>query len=119
MGYNPVSTGYRLYDPDTDSIVLSRDVVFDETLPSEGASSSLDSTLLGDLTDMYSSLPPPEAAGSSGTDNDMSSEIPDGLSGDIPDVAEPFVPEDPPRTVDIPAQLPPLWTCRTLEESGI
>ena len=103
MGYNPVSTGYRLYDPDTDSIVLSRDVVFDETVPSKGASSSLDSTLLGDPTDRYSSLPPPEAAGSSRNDNDVSGAIPDGLSGDIPDVAEPSVPEDPPHTADIPA----------------
>ena len=69
VGYNSVSTGYRLYDPDTHSIVLSRDVVFDETLPLEGASSSLGSTLLGDPTDRYSSLPPPEVAGSSGNDN--------------------------------------------------
>ena len=53
-----------MYDRDTDSIVLSRDVVFDETVPSEGASSSLDSTLLGDPTDRYSSLPSSEAAGS-------------------------------------------------------
>ena len=108
-----------MYDPDTDSIILSRDVVFDKMLPSEGASSSLDSTLLGDLTDTYSSLPPPEAAASSGNDNDVSGNIPDGLSRDIPDVAEPFVPEDPTHTADIPARLRPLRARRTMEESGI
>ena len=58
VGYNPVSTSYRLYDRDNDSIVLNKDVVFDKAPILEGASSSLDSTLLGDLTDTYFPLPP-------------------------------------------------------------
>ena len=58
VGYNPISTGYTLYDVDIDSIFLSKDVVSDKTLSLEGASSSLDSTLLGDLTNKYSPLPP-------------------------------------------------------------
>ena len=98
--YNPVSTGYRLYDLDIDSIVLSRDVVFDKTPISKGASSSLDFTLLGDPTDKYS-LPPPKVAGSSGNDND--------LSRDIPNVVKPSILEDPSHTVGIPDRLPLLW----------
>ena len=81
VGYNPVSTSYRLYDPNTDYVVLSRDVVFDETPILEEASSSLDSTLQGDPMDRYSPLPPPKVASSSKNDND--------LSRDIPDVVEP------------------------------
>ena len=44
IGYNLVSTGYRLFDPDTETINVSRDVVFDEASYSylEGVDSSLD-----------------------------------------------------------------------------
>ena len=68
---------------------------------------------------MRSSLPPPEAASSLGNDNDVSGDILDGLSGDIPDVVEHPNPTDPSNTANIPARLPPLWARRTMEESGI
>ena len=43
IGYNPVSTtGYRLYDRDTGSVCVSRDVIFDESPHPEGVDSSQD-----------------------------------------------------------------------------
>lgn len=36
VGYNLVSTWYHLFDVDIESLVVSRDVIFHETLVSEG-----------------------------------------------------------------------------------
>ena len=55
IGYNSVSTDYKLFDPDTETIIVSKDVVFDEAFYSEGAKSSLD--LLGDPSDNFSPSP--------------------------------------------------------------
>ena len=48
VGYNPVSTGYRLYDPRRLVISLSRDVIFDEQVPSSPSASP---PILGDPSD--------------------------------------------------------------------
>ena len=55
VGYNTESTGYSLYDPDGPRVVVSRDVVFDETTLSEGDQSSMVDTRLGDPGDTWSS----------------------------------------------------------------
>ena len=47
IGYNAVSTGYRLFDPNTESISVSRDVIFYESSHAKGVEISLD--LIGTL----------------------------------------------------------------------
>ena len=36
VGYNTVSKGYRLYDPERQEVVVSLDVVFDEQVATKG-----------------------------------------------------------------------------------
>ena len=93
VGYNAVSTGYRLYDSDRDVISVSRDVIFDELSSSEGADSSLD--MLGDPSDSFSPSSPP-------------------LSPSFDDV---HVDDGVLDVVDVPSR--PLWACKTLEASGV
>ena len=92
VGYNAVSTGYRLYDSDFDAIIVGRDVVFDELSSLEGADSSLD--MLGDPSDSFSPSSPPFSP--------SCDDVPvDGAS----DVGE------------NPSQ--PLWARKTLEDLGV
>ena len=93
VGYNAVSTGYRLYDSDRDVISVSRDVIFDELSSSEGADSSLD--MLGDPSDSFSPSSPP-------------------LSPSFVDVQ---VDDDVSDVVDATSR--PLWARKTLEASGV
>ena len=41
VGYNTVSKGYRLYDPERQEVVVSLDVVFDEQVATEGGALGL------------------------------------------------------------------------------
>ena len=52
VGYNAISTRYKLYNSKKDVISVSKDVVFDELSSLEGADSSLD--MLGDPSDSFS-----------------------------------------------------------------
>ena len=88
VGYNAVSTGYRLYDSDKDVISVSRDVIFDELSSSKGVDSSLD--MLGDPSDSFSPSSPP-------------------LSPSFDDV---HVDDGDSNVVDVLSR--PLWACKTL-----
>ena len=57
VGYNAVSIGYWLYDLNSNVIIISKDVVFDELFSSKGADLSLD--MLGDPSDSFSPSSPP------------------------------------------------------------
>ena len=92
VGYNAVSTGYRLYDSDRDVISVSRDVIFDELSSSKGADSSLD--MLGDPCDSFSPSSPPSPS---------FDDVP--IDDGVLDV------------VDVPSH--PLWASKTLEDLGV
>ena len=92
VGYNAVSTGYWLYDSNSNAIIVSTDVVFDELPSLERVDSSLD--MLGDPFDSFSpsSLP-------------LSPSCDDVPIDGVSDVG------------DNPSQ--PLWARKTLEDLGV
>ena len=92
VGYNAVSTRYRLFDSKSDAIIVSRDVIFGEISSLKGADSSLD--MLGDPSDSFSPSSPP-------------------LSPSCDDV-----PIDGVSDVDGNPSWP-LWARKTLEDSGV
>ena len=125
MGYNSLSTGYRVYDPATDTVDVSRDVVFDETSVPEGdrppPSQTEDSPLLGDPEDSWQSP-------SHGEQQVPEEEIP--ALEDLVEPAEIYEdssddeehhhhPQHVPAQEDRPARVPPMWAQKTVQDSGI
>ena len=107
-GYNTVSKGYRLYDPERREIVVSLDVVFDEHVATEGVSgpqpSSMtpDLPILGDHEELFQDLPPVEVP------------LPDVPVADRDPVAA-----LPSETEEVPMVKVPKWLLDTLRDSGV
>ena len=104
VGYNSVSTGYRLYECESDSISLSRDVVFDEHSHSEGVDSTIE--MLGDPSDSFSqplSLP---SSNDDVHDDVLQEEYVSSHDVDI-------------DTGSLDVSSRPLWARKTLEDSGV
>ena len=92
VGYNAISMGYQLYDSDSNAIIVSRDVVFDDLSSSKGANSSLD--MLGDPYDSFSPSSPPLSPSCDDVLVDGASNVGENPSG-------------------------PLWARKTLEDSRV
>ena len=93
VGYNAISTRYKLYNSKNDAISISKDVVFDEHSSSKGADSSLD--MLCNPFDSFSPSSPPHYPSFDDVPHD------DGVL-DVVDVTS-----------------HPLWARKTLEDSGV
>ena len=90
VGYNPLSTGYRLYDARRKVVCVSRDVTFDEQVPSSTVDSPL---ILGDSVD------PPEPCTAPPTSDPSSSTLMPPPSSPVPSLLSfPAHPMDPGST---------------------
>ena len=92
VGYNAISTGYRLYNSNFDAITVSKDVVSDELSSLKGDDSSLD--MFGDPSDRFSPSSPPLSPS----------------CDDVPVIGISDVDGNPSQ---------PLWARKTLEDLGV
>ena len=110
VGYNTVSKGYRLYDPQRREVVVSLDVVFDEQVASDGVTMPQPSSmtpnlpLLGDDGELFPDLPPEEVPPPA---------VPEADTEPVADL-----PSDSVET-DVPMVRVPKWLLDTLKDSGV
>ena len=114
VGYNTVSKGYRLYDPERQEVVVSLDVVFDEQVATEGgtrpppSSITLELPPLGSDEELFSDLPPVDSPS-------VEAPLPPVIEEPEPDADLPSHTDE----TDVPMVRVPKWLLDTLKDSGV
>lgn len=117
VGYNPLSIGYRLYDPEEKEVVVSKDVAFDEIFPAEGASEPRPSSIVLDLPVLGDSNPTPSTTRPDSPPPDAEEfhvEDFDPLEPDADDAPEDTHTSDGEQMVKVPK-----WYLDTIRGSGV